>query len=138
MVKTRDLAARAAPYEAATLPGNPCTVGLKQRVRTGVAGVQWVCATWERTRAKHVFACHRTKQIFPRVGRKPRHDGIAPAQRGSVVNEGVLSAPGGLIALIAPQVVNRGTIDAPHPVQEACEQLRIGRLGTGFFFGRAR
>ncbi|HSN32202.1 MAG TPA: filamentous hemagglutinin N-terminal domain-containing protein, partial [Ideonella sp.] len=48
------------------------------------------------------------------------NDGVSAAQRGAVVNEGAISAPGGTVALVGPQVSNRGTIDAP-----------LGRVGLG-------
>ena len=41
------------------------------------------------------------------------NDGIAASRRGAVVNEGTIATPGGTVALIGPQVSNRGAIDAP-------------------------
>ena len=39
-------------------------------------------------------------------------DPTAPAQRGAIVNEGTISAPGGLVVLAGPNVTNSGTIVA--------------------------
>ncbi|MEO8523108.1 MAG: filamentous hemagglutinin N-terminal domain-containing protein, partial [Caldimonas sp.] len=39
-------------------------------------------------------------------------DPVAPAQRGAIVNEGTISAPGGIVVLAGPSVSNTGTIVA--------------------------
>jgi filamentous hemagglutinin family protein len=62
----------------------------------------------------------------------------APAQRGAVRNEGVISAPGGTVALVAPSVSNSGSIEAANGRVglAAANSVLVDVEGDGLIFFR--